>query len=126
MKKLSYGLAAAVLACSMLVQPISASAEEAYGKPDKVTKWVFQPCFDSSDAGWANGIVPWIKMVEEATEGTIKIELQPAGAITSGSEAFGATSAGMIDVYAGWATVYGGDMPEGMLAFGLAMAPLYF
>ncbi len=121
MKKLSYGLAAVLFVCSMMVQPGSASAQEAYAKPDKVTKWVFQPCFDSSDAGWANGIVPWIKAVEEATEGTVKIELQPAGAITSGSEAFGATSAGMIDVYAGWATVYGGDMPEGMLAFGLAM-----
>ncbi len=59
--------------------------------------------------------------MEEATEGSIKFELQPAGAITSGSEAFGATAAGMLDVYAGWATVYGGDMPEGMLAFGMAM-----
>ncbi|MCG8566323.1 MAG: TRAP transporter substrate-binding protein DctP [Desulfobacterales bacterium] len=96
-------------------------AAEKYGKPDKVTKWVFQPCFDSSDAGWANGLVPWIKAVEEATEGTVKIKLEPVGAITSGSEAFGAASAGMIDGYAGWATVYGGDMPEGMLAFGMAM-----
>ncbi|NBB76208.1 MAG: hypothetical protein GVY02_02415, partial [Bacteroidetes bacterium] len=74
-----------------------------------------------SDAGWASGIVPWVKAVEKATKGTVKFQLEPAGSITSGSEAFGATVAGMIDVYAGWATVYGGDMPEGMLAFGLAM-----
>ncbi|SDP66920.1 TRAP transporter substrate-binding protein [Desulforhopalus singaporensis] len=92
-----------------------------YGPPKKVTKWVFQPCFDSSDAGWGSGLVPWIKAVEEATQGTVKIQLEPAGAITAGSEAFGATAAGMIDGYAGWATVYGGDMPEGMLAFGMAM-----
>ncbi len=120
MKKLTMGLAAAALGCSMLVAgpAISASKE---GKPNKVTKWVFQPCFDSSDAGWSKGVVPWIKAVEEATEGTVKIKLEPAGAITSGSEAFGATAAGMIDGYAGWATVYGGDMPEGMLAFGMAM-----
>jgi len=120
MKKLTMGLAAAALGCSLLVSGSAIAAEE-YGKPDKVTKWVFQPCFDSSDAGWANGVIPWIKAVEEATEGTVQIKLEPAGAITSGSEAFGATMAGMIDGYAGWATVYGGDMPEGMLAFGLAM-----
>jgi TRAP-type C4-dicarboxylate transport system substrate-binding protein len=121
MKKGLKTFVAAFAATALLAGAGSAVAAEEYGKPDKVTKWVFQPCFDSSDAGWANGIVPWIKMVEEATEGSIQIELQPAGAITSGSEAFGATAAGMIDVYAGWATVYGGDMPEGMLAFGLAM-----
>lgn len=120
MKKLTMGLAAAALSATMLISG-SAIAAEKYGKPDKVTKWVFQPCFDSSDAGWANGVIPWIKAVEEATEGTVKIKLEPAGAITSGSEAFGAAAAGMIDGYAGWATVYGGDMPEGMLAFGLAM-----
>lgn len=121
MKKYSIGLLAALFVFSLVTLPGSVFAAEKYGKPSKVTKWVFQPCFDSSDAGWANGIVPWIKAVEEATEGSIKIELQPAGAITSGSEAFGATAAGMLDVYAGWATVYGGDMPEGMLAFGMAM-----
>lgn len=92
-----------------------------YGPPTEVTKWVMQPCFDSSEAGWALGVVPWIEDVEAATEGTVKIELLPAGSITSGDEAFGATSAGMIDAYAGWATVYGGDMPEGMLAYGMAM-----
>ena len=121
MKRYSVKLFAALFLVSVFVFAGSAVAAEKYGKPDKVTKWVFQPCFDSSDAGWANGIVPWIKAVEEATEGTVKIELQPVGAITSSSEAFGAAAAGMTDVYAGWATVYGGDMPEGMLAFGLAM-----
>jgi TRAP-type C4-dicarboxylate transport system substrate-binding protein len=97
------------------------SSEGEYGPPDEVTKWVFQPAFDSSDAGWDSGVVPWIEDVEEATEGTIEIELLPAGSITSGDEAFGATVAGMTDVYAGWATVYGGSMPEGMLAYGMAM-----
>jgi TRAP-type C4-dicarboxylate transport system substrate-binding protein len=118
MKKFSIGLLAVLFVFTL---SSSAFAAEKYGKPDKVTKWVFQPCFDSSDAGWANGIVPWIKAVEEATEGSIKIKLEPVGAITSGSEAFGATAAGMLDVYAGWATVYGGDMPEGMLATAMAM-----
>lgn len=121
MKKYSIGLLAALLVLTIFALPGSVISAEKYGKPDKVTKWVFQPCFDSSDAGWANGLVPWIKAVEEATEGSIQIKLEPAGAITSGSEAFGATAAGMIDGYAGWATVYGGDMPEGMLAFGMAM-----
>jgi TRAP-type C4-dicarboxylate transport system substrate-binding protein len=91
------------------------------GPPDKVTEWVFQPAFDSSDAGWDNGLVPWIEAVEEATEGTVKIELMPAGSLTSGGEAFNATLAGMTEGYAGWATVYGGILPEGMLAYGLAM-----
>lgn len=94
---------------------------DGYGPPDDVTKWVFQPAFDSGDAGWANGVEPWIEAVTEATEGTIEIELLPAGSIVSGEEAFGATSDGTIDAYAGWATVYGGIMPEGMLAYGLAM-----
>src|SRR5699024_12646472 len=47
--------------------------------------------------------------------------VEPVGSLTSGSEAFGAAAAGMTDGYAGWATVYGGEMPEGMLAYGLAM-----
>src|SRR5699024_4540851 len=92
-----------------------------YGPPSSTTKWTFQPAFDSGDAGWEKGIVPWIEAVEEATEGTIEIELLPAGSIVSGGEAFGAASDGTIDGYAGWATVYGGQMPEGMLAYGLAM-----
>ncbi len=121
MKKKLVEFIAVVFVLSMIAAPASVFAAGDNEKPDKVTTWVFQPCFDSSDAGWANGVLPWIKAVEEATEGTVKFELQPAGAITSGSEAFGATAAGMLDVYAGWATVYGGDMPEGMLAFGMAM-----
>lgn len=94
---------------------------EEYGPPAEVTKWVMQPCFDSSDAGWENGVIPWVKAVEEATKGTVKIEVLPVGSITSAEEAFNACANGMIDVYAGWATVYGGTMPEGMLAYGLAM-----
>lgn len=121
MKMFSRKLMASVFALSLLTIPGAGFAADDYGPPDKVTKWLFQPAFDSSDAGWDSGLVPWIKAVEEATEGTVKIQLEPAGAITSGAEAFGATVAGMLDGYAGWATVYGGDMPEGMLAFGLAM-----
>lgn len=99
----------------------SLAAAQENGPPDKVTKWVFQPCFDNTDAGWGSGIVPWIEAVEAATQGSVQFDLEPAGALTSGSEAFGATVAGMLDVTACWATVYGGDMPEGMLAFGMAM-----
>ncbi|GAB2728571.1 TRAP transporter substrate-binding protein [Halomonas garicola] len=94
---------------------------QAEGPPDKVTEWVFQPAFDSSDAGWDKGLVPWAEAVEEATEGTVKIKLMPAGSLTSGNEAFNATVSGMTEGYAGWATVYGGVLPEGMLAYGLAM-----
>ncbi len=121
MKKHLIGVTAVLFILSLFAVPGSAFAAEEYGPPDKVTKLLFQPCFDTSDAGWELGIVPWIKAVEEATEGTLEIKLEPAGAITSGSEAFGATAGGMIDIYAGWATVYGGDMPEGMLAFGMPM-----
>lgn len=91
------------------------------GPPEEVTEWVFQPAFDQSDAGWDNGVMPWVEAVEEATEGTVKIRVEPAGALVSGSEAFAAAAAGQTDGYAGWATVYGGDMPEGMLAFGMPM-----
>lgn len=96
-------------------------AMAAGGAPDKVTEWTFQPAFDQTDAGWDNGLIPWVEAVERATEGTVKIEVLPAGALVSGSEAFGAAAAGLTDGYAGWGSVYGGDMPEGMLAFGLAM-----
>lgn len=91
------------------------------GPPDKVTEWIFQPAFDQTDAGWDNGLIPWVEAVEKATEGTVKIRVEPAGALVSGAEAFAAAAAGQTDGYAGWATVYGGDMPEGMLAFGMAM-----
>ncbi|MES9905229.1 MAG: TRAP transporter substrate-binding protein DctP [Sedimenticola sp.] len=120
MNKVITMLSVTLCASSLLATSSSAIAQDD-GKPDKVTELLFQPCFDSSDAGWGSGIVPWIKAVEEATEGTVKFNLQPSGAITSGSESFGATAAGMIDVTACWASVYGGDMPEGMLAFGMAM-----
>jgi len=82
------------------------------GPPDKVTEWVFQPAFDQTDAGWGSGLIPWVKAVEEATKGTVKIRVEPAGALTSASEAFAAAAAGQTDGYAGWATVYGGEMPE--------------
>src|SRR5690625_721682 len=82
------------------------------GPTDTVTTWTFQPALDSSDAGWHRGLLPWVEAVEEATEGTVKIRVEPVGSLTSGSEAFGAASAGMTDGYAGWATVYGGEMPE--------------
>jgi TRAP-type C4-dicarboxylate transport system substrate-binding protein len=110
------GLSAAALSLS-----VSFAHAQDQGPPDEVTNWVFQPCFDNTDAGWANGVVPWIEAVESATEGSVQIDLEPAGALTSGSEAFGATVAGQLDATACWATVYGGNMPEGMLAFGMAM-----
>ncbi|MDV7341493.1 TRAP transporter substrate-binding protein DctP [Terasakiella sp. A23] len=119
MNKITKILSSALCAAGMIAASGSAMAAE--GKPDTVTNWVFQPCFDSSDAGWGSGVVPWIEAVEKATEGTVKIKLEPSGAITSGSEAFGATVAGLIDGTACWGSVYSGDMPEGMLAFGMAM-----
>jgi len=90
------------------------------GPPTEVTEWVFQPCFDSSDAGWPCGLVPWVEDVEAATQGTVSIDLLPVGSITSSDEAFGAAAGGTTDVYAGWATVYSGDLPEGMHAYGNA------
>ena len=121
MKKLILVNAVALLCWFVLTTvPTSATAQE-YGPPSKVTELLMQPCFDGSDAGWGLGVVPWIKAVEEATQGTVKINLQPSGAITSGSESFMATAVGMLDATACWATVYGGDLPEGMLAYGLAM-----
>ncbi|MBS3975417.1 MAG: TRAP transporter substrate-binding protein DctP [Syntrophomonadaceae bacterium] len=121
-------LAASIFAatgCGQKPQPAEAPktepAKQEYGPPATVTTWRFQPIFQPTDAGWNNGVVPWARAVEEATKGTVKIELLPGGSITSAAEAFRATMAGMIDVYAGWATVYGGDMPEGMLAYGIAM-----
>ncbi|MFD1362415.1 TRAP transporter substrate-binding protein DctP [Lentibacillus salinarum] len=129
MKKYYLFVLILVFACLMIVGCQAEEASEAdvsesdeeYGPPDDITQWTFQPAFDSGDAGWANGVEPWIEDVEEATEGTIEIDLLPAGSIVSGNEAFGAASNGTIDVYAGWATVYGGIMPEGMLAYGMPM-----
>lgn len=124
MKKVSlFLLMLFVLVGLMACADADSNDEEASadGPPDNVTEWVFQPAFDSGDAGWDNGIVPWIDAVEEATEGSVEIELLSAGSIVSGEEAFGATADGSIDVYAGWATVYGGQMPEGYLSYGLAM-----
>lgn len=114
-------LNAALIGLGALALSSSIAAAQESGPPDEVTRWVFQPAFDSSDAGWDNGLMPWVKAVEEATEGTVQIEVQPAGALVSSEEAFGAAVAGMTDGYAGWATVYGGVMPEGMLAYGLPM-----
>ena len=87
----------------------------------KTTEWVMQPCFGPEDAGWALGIIPWIEAVEKATKGTVKIKLLPGGSITSSDESFSATVQGITDVYAGWATHYGGDFPEGFLAYGQSM-----
>lgn len=112
---------AGCLAASAFAFSATVALSDESGPPDSVTNWMFQPCFDQTDAGWANGIVPWIDAVEEATEGSVQIRLEPAGALIDGGEAFGATIAGALDVTACWATVYGGDMPEGMLAFGMAM-----
>lgn len=118
-KKLLY--APSILGAAILTFSTSLTFAQESGPPDEVTNWVFQPAFDTSDAGWENGLIPWVEAVEEATQGTVKINVEPAGALTSGDEAFGAAAAGMTDGYAGWATVYGGQMPEGMLAFGLPM-----
>lgn len=103
--------------------PVQASPSE-YGPPSKVTKWVFQPMFHPGDAGWEFGIVPWIEAVKKATRGTVTFDLLPVGSITSGAEAFGAVAKGTIDVTAGWATVYGGVLPEGFLAYGMSFGAL--
>ncbi|HLS16999.1 MAG TPA: TRAP transporter substrate-binding protein DctP [Paenalcaligenes sp.] len=118
--KTLFAPAIAAAAVALAFSPVTFAADND-GPPDTVTTWTFQPAFDSSDAGWHRGLLPWVEAVEEATEGTVKIRVEPVGSLTSGSEAFGAASAGMTDGYAGWATVYGGEMPEGMLAYGLAM-----
>lgn len=114
-------MAVALSGLGLLAMSVTAVSAKETGPPDKVTHWVFQPEFSQTDAGWDNGLIPWVKAVEKATDGTVKINVQPAGSLTSASEAFSAASSGMIDGTAGWATVYGGEMPEGMLAYGLAM-----
>ncbi|WP_397543775.1 TRAP transporter substrate-binding protein DctP [Roseovarius salis] len=112
-------MVSSILAGAIAVTGTIAAGQD--GPPDEVTEWVFQPAFDQTDAGWDNGVMPWVEAVEEATQGTVKVRVEPVGALTSGSEAFAAAAAGQTDGYAGWATVYGGDMPEGMLAFGMPM-----
>lgn len=114
-------LAGTLTGLSVLAFASSMAYAQQSGPPDKVTHWTFQPEFSQTDAGWSNGLIPWVKAVEKATDGTVKITVQPAGSLTSAAEAFSATSSGMLDGTAGWATVYGGEMPEGMLAYGLAM-----
>ena len=99
------------------------SAQQA-NAADEVTEWVMQPGFGPEDAGWALGVIPWIEAVEKATKGTVKIKLLPGGSITSTDESFTATIQGVTDVYAGWATHYGGDFPEGYLAYGQALTSL--
>ena len=121
MKNISFYLSILWICCALLILPEIVFANEKYEKPDKITNWLFQPSFTSSDAGWDNGILPWIMAVENATEGTVQITLEPAGTITTGAGAFHATIVGVTDVYAGWASLYGDEMPEGMLAFGLPM-----
>jgi TRAP-type C4-dicarboxylate transport system substrate-binding protein len=114
-------LAVSVMSASALMLAAGMASAQDSGPPDEVTEWTIQPCFDNSDAGWASGVLPWADAVEKATEGSVQIEVVPAGSITSGGEAFGAAAAGVTDGVACWATVYGGDMPAGMLAFGLPM-----
>ena len=120
MKRRSFVLSAAGAAAASAL-PIGGWAADQDGPPKQVTRWTFQPAFDSSDAGWGRGLIPWAKAVEEATQGTVKIRVEPAGALVSASEAFAACGQGLSAGYAGWATVYGGEMPEGFLAYGLAM-----
>jgi len=85
-----------------------------------VTEWIAQPCWAPPDTGWTYGIEDWCAAVEEVTDGTVQIDLLPVGSITGSDESLGACMEGAIDVWAGWASVYGGEIPEGYLAFGLA------
>lgn len=120
--KLIGAIGLAVLTVALLMvgcaKPAPAPAPAPTPEETKVTKWLFQPAFGPEDAGWPCGVVPWIEDVERATKGTIEIELLPLGSICSDPEAFGAVASGVLDVTAGWATNYGGDLPEGHLAYG--------
>ena len=62
----------------------------------------------------------WVELVEKATEGTVKIEVLPVGSIAGYEESLPATMERATDIWSGWATVYGGIVPEGFLAYGLA------
>src|SRR5690625_6636160 len=86
-QKLFFAPAIVAASIAFAFSPFTYAADND-GPPDTVTTWVFQPAFDSSDAGWHRGLLPWVEAVEEATEGTVKIRVEPAGALTSGSEAF--------------------------------------
>lgn len=110
--------------CLTALAALPLGASEEYGPPKKITKWVFQPMFHPGDAGWDFGIVPWTEAVTKATKGTVTFQLLPVGSITSGAEAFAATAKGTLDVTAGWATVYGGVLPEGHLAYGMSFGAL--
>jgi len=89
----------------------------------EVTEWKFQPCYGPGvESCWKGNLLPWIDMVEKATKGTVKVTPLAVGSIASSDESFPATQEGAIDVWAGWATVYGGIMPEGMLAYGQSLA----
>jgi len=113
-------LVVALIALLMVgcAKPAPAPAPAPAPEEPEVTKWVFQPAFGPEDAGWGCGVVPWIEDVEAATKGTIEIELLPLGSICSDPEALPMTIKGVLDLTAGWATNYGGDLPEGHLAYG--------
>jgi len=122
------GLVVAVAALLMVgcAQPAPAPAPAPAPTPapaTPVTKWIYQPCYGTgAESCWMSVVELWSDMVEEATEGTVLIERLAAGSIASSDESFGACAQGMIDVWSGWATVYGGTVPEGFLAYGLALS----
>src|SRR5690625_5378986 len=65
--KTLFAPAIAAAAVALAFSPVTFAADND-GPPDTVTTWTFQPAFDSSDAGWHRGLLPWVEAVEEATE----------------------------------------------------------
>src|SRR5690625_5753314 len=87
--KVLFAPAIAAAAVALAFSPVTFAADDD-GPPDTVTSWTFQPAFDSSDAGWHRGLLPWVKAVEEAPGGPVKIAVEPLGPLPSGQEGFGA------------------------------------
>jgi len=93
----------------------------------EVTEWDIQyyaaltpiPLIPGSD--YLDHPQTWAPKVEEVTNGTVKVNLFSCGSIVSAEETCSAAMTGVTDGFAGWATVYGGDVPEGYLAYGLAL-----
>lgn len=107
--------------CARPAPPPSVPASAPAPPPEKVevTEWIFQPSIGPEYPAYFDACELFVKMVDRETEGTVKVKLLPSGSITSSFECIDATSKGLIDVTASYATMYVGEIPECVLPYGL-------
>lgn len=110
-----FGFLLAVVTTTLLVTSLASSASS------QVHKWTLQPYLPEVDPSVSKNVDRLIAMIDEYTNGRVKITKHPAGSIVKGGEVLTATATGILDMSVSIGGYNAGALPAAVVEDGLPL-----